>query len=100
MSSSHSLVYFSPSSSKFVNSKFKIFPKPSNFRSISSQFQTPDPKMMKKKPKKILTLTTSISSNSPFVLYFQAQSLILSRCWRNEAWLDKKFRWTGAQCYT
>ena len=42
--SSHCLVHFPPSSSssKFLNPKFKKFPKPSKFCSISSLIQTPE----------------------------------------------------------
>ncbi|WJX69878.1 putative inactive ATP-dependent zinc metalloprotease FTSHI 2, chloroplastic [Trifolium repens] len=42
--SSHCLIHFPPSSSSspFLNPKFKKFPKPSKFRSISSQIQTPE----------------------------------------------------------
>lgn len=42
---SHCLIHFppSPSSSQFLNPKFKKFPKPSKFRSISSRIQTPEP---------------------------------------------------------
>lgn len=73
--SSHCLVHFPPSSSssKFLNPKFKKFPKPSKFRSISSQIQTPESENDEKNKKNLnfnnlnflkLTVTLTVISAS------------------------------------